>query len=108
MVLLRNHTTGEARSRFLAPVRILPLTARSAEYLNIHQIFNRVVTQFGSFRNSSESMNGITTRRRIVYHFGTSGALRSFTWRPNCKGSNEDRSNTVALVMTECDGQAFL
>jgi hypothetical protein len=28
---LQDHTTEEARSRFLAPVSILPLTARTAE-----------------------------------------------------------------------------
>ena len=64
---LQNHTTEEARSRFLAPVSI-PYNTRTTEFFNIRQIFNRLVAQFGSsIRNTPGSlMNGrITTGGKI-------------------------------------------
>ncbi|KAG1808011.1 uncharacterized protein BJ212DRAFT_1303201 [Suillus subaureus] len=75
------------------------------------KIFNCVVTQFGDFiRNNSESlMNGITTRRRIVYHFDTFGAKTTVFVEARLHiRSNEDRSNVVALVIAGYDGQGFL
>jgi hypothetical protein len=106
---LQNHTTEEARSRFLAPVSILPITARITEFLNIHQIFNRLVAQFGSsIQNTPESlMNGrITTRGKIGYHFKTFGALTVVFVEAKLKtGSVEERLNVIAQVIAECDGQ---
>ena len=67
---LQSHTT-QARSRFLAPVSILPITAWITDFFNIHQIFNRLVAQFdSSFRNMTPEsfMNGrIRTRGKIHY-----------------------------------------
>ncbi|KIL59239.1 hypothetical protein M378DRAFT_1068410 [Amanita muscaria Koide BX008] len=83
-----NHTTEEARSRFLAP------------------IFNRLVAPFGSsIRNTPESlMNGrITTRGKIVYHFKTFGILTVVFVEAKLKiGSTEDRLNAIAQVIAEC------
>jgi hypothetical protein len=86
---LQNHTTEEARSRFLSP------------------IFNRLVAQFGSsIRNTPESlMNGrITTRGKIEYHFKTFGALTIVFVEVRLKiGSIEERINAIAQVIAECD-----
>ena len=103
---LQNHTTEEARSRFLAPVSILPITARITEFLNIHQIFNRLVAQFGSsIQNTPESlMNGRITTRGKMYHFKTFSAL-TFVEAKLKIGSVEERLNVIAQVIAECDSQ---
>ena len=102
---LQNHTTEEARSRFLG---ILPITARITEFLNIHQIFNRLVAQFGSsIQNTPESlMNGRITTRGKMYHFKTFGALTVVFVEAKLKiGSVEERLNVIAQVIAEFDGQ---
>ena len=57
-----DHTTEEARSRFLAPVSFLPELPHRI-FLNILQIFNHLVAQFGRFiQNAPESLtNGCIT-----------------------------------------------
>ncbi|KAM6493333.1 hypothetical protein JOM56_011467 [Amanita muscaria] len=80
-----NHTTEEARSRFLAPI-----------FLNIHQIFNRL-------RPESLMNDRITTRGKIVYHFKTFGVLTVVFVEAKLKiGSTEDRLNAIAKVIAEC------
>jgi hypothetical protein len=77
--------------------------------LNIHQIFNRLVAQFGSsFQNTPESlMNGhIATRGKIEYYFKTFSALTVVFVEARLKvGSVEERMNAIAQVMAECDSQ---
>ncbi|KAG2052506.1 hypothetical protein BDR06DRAFT_972899 [Suillus hirtellus] len=81
MVLLQNHTTGEARSRFLAPF--------SPEQFRVHERHYNKTQDCISFWD--------IWRHTAVY---VEAKLQI--------GSDEDRLNAVALVMAECDGQAFL
>jgi hypothetical protein len=92
---------------------ILPIAARTAEFLKFHQIFNRLVAQFGgSIRNLPGSlMSGcITTKGRIEYRFKSFGTLSVVFVEVKLKigSDDDDRLDAIAQVIAECDGQALL
>ena len=110
---LQSHTT-QARSRFLAPVSILPITAWITEFFNIHQIFNRLMAQIdSSFRNMTPEslMNGRITTRGKIHYFKTFSALPVLVFvevKLKIFGSVEERINAISQVIAECYGQITL
>ena len=86
----QGHTTEEARSRFLAPVSILPITTRTTEFFLISIRFSIAWWL----------MNGrITTRGKIEYHFKTFGVITVVFVEIKLKiGSDEERMNVIVQV----------
>lgn len=113
---LKSHGTEVERSRCLAPVSLPIVTAWTTEFLNICQIFNRLVAQFGrSIKNTPESLvpvdgrTGIKTRGKTECHFKIFGAIAIMFVEVELEiGSDEECRDAIAQVIVECDGQASL
>ena len=84
--------------------------ARTLRFLNIHQILNRLLAQFGgAFRNKPEPVKTGrgATKGKTVYLLKSLG-IPTVVYVEMRNGSADERLSAIAQIIAECDGKASL